>query len=197
MNVLVVGKSPSPLSHIIRDSGCKVIERVDPFDLEYIRTQAIDFVVSYGYRYLIKKPVIIYLRQQIVNLHISLLPWNRGADPNLWSFLEDTPKGVTIHYIDEGLDTGDIIAQKEMSFDVEYETLATTYAKLDAEIVELFKQNWPSIMQASVQSRKQPISGSFHRLEDKKPFEYLLAEKGWNTPVKELVGKAVLIGSKG
>jgi methionyl-tRNA formyltransferase len=197
MNVLILGKSPSPLSHIIRESGCKVIERVEPFDLEYLRTKAIDFAVSYGYRYLIKKPAIIYLKQQIVNLHISFLPWNRGADPNLWSFLEDTPKGVTIHYIDEGLDTGDIIAQKEMSFEVEYETLATTYTKLNAEIVKLFKQNWSSIMQACVQSRKQPISGSFHRLEDKKPFEYLLAEKRWNTPVKELIGKALLIGSKG
>ena len=197
MNVLVVGKNPSPLSSIIRDSGCKVIERSAPFDVAFLRKQAIDFVVSYGYRFLIKRPIIKYLNRKIVNLHISLLPWNRGADPNLWSFLEDTPKGVTIHYVDEDLDTGDIIAQKKLVFDVEHETLATTYAKLDAEIVELFNHNWLNIMHSRVQGRKQPSAGSFHRLEDKKRFENLLAEKGWNTPVKELVAKALLIESKG
>ena len=191
MNVLIVGLSPSPLVPIIQDSGCKVTERTEPIDVEYLRTQAIDFVVSYRYRHLIKKPVIEYLKGKIVNLHISFLPWNRGADPNLWSFLEDTPKGVSIHYVDEGLDTGDIITQKEVVLDMEYETLATTYEKLNAEIVALFKQNWLNIIHARVQRRKQTFFGSYHRLKDKKQFEYLLAKKGWNTPVKELVGKAL------
>jgi len=35
-----------------------------------------------------------------------------AADPNVWSFIEKTPKGVSIHYLDAGIDTGDIIAQK-------------------------------------------------------------------------------------
>ncbi|MCL0081308.1 hypothetical protein M1N64_03665 [Peptococcaceae bacterium] len=42
-----------------------------------------------------------------INLHISFLPWNRGADPNFWSFIENAPVGVSIHYLDEGIDTGD------------------------------------------------------------------------------------------
>ena len=52
------------------------------------------------------------LPDRVVNLHIAYLPYNRGADPNLWSVLEDTPAGVSIHYVDEGVDTGDIIAQR-------------------------------------------------------------------------------------
>ena len=60
-------------------------------------------------------------------MHISLLPWNRGYHPNIWSFLEDTPKGVTIHYINEGIDTGDIIVQKEIVIDEDKETLKSSY----------------------------------------------------------------------
>ena len=61
-----------------------------------------DWIVSYGYRYIITQDILDAVRGQAINLHISLLPWNRGADPNLWSFLDDTPKGITIHYIDSG-----------------------------------------------------------------------------------------------
>lgn len=50
-----------------------------------------------------------------MNLHISYLPWNKGADPNFWSCIDGTPAGVTLHHIDAGVDTGDIIAQALMS----------------------------------------------------------------------------------
>eukprot|EP00392_Amoebophrya_sp_AT5.2_P019205 g19951.t1 len=65
---------------------------------------AFDYCVSYGYRHIIRTPVIegMFDRKRIINLHISYLPYNRGADPNLWSILERTPPGVTIHHIDEG-----------------------------------------------------------------------------------------------
>ena len=49
--------------------------------------------------------------QGVVNLHPALLPWNRGADPNVWSIVERTPAGATLHWMDAGVDTGDIIAQ--------------------------------------------------------------------------------------
>ena len=196
MNVLVVGKIPSPVTPIIQDSGGRVSEWAAPIHREYLKRNNIDFIVVYGYRHIIKKPVIEHMQGNIVNLHISLLPWNRGADPNLWSFLEDTPKGVTIHYVDEGLDTGDIIAQKELFFDDEYETLATTYEKLSEAMVDLFRQYWPKMMDGQVQGLQQPASGSFHRLKDKRRFEHLLLERGWNTPVKELVAKALSPGLK-
>lgn len=191
MNVLIAGNTPSPLERIIRGSGCKVIQCFEYVDVEFLKKKAIDFMVSYGYRHIINKPMIEYLQGRAINLHISLLPWNRGADPNLWSFLEDTPKGVSIHYVDEGLDTGDIIVQKEIVFDVECETLATTYQKLSNEIVDLFNKNWPNIADGRVQRKKQPEWDSIHRIKDKRRFDHLLVKKGWNTPVKELIGKAL------
>ncbi len=191
MIVLVLGKIRSPLTPIIRESGCGVIESNSPINVEFLQRNAIDFIVVYGYRHIIRKPVIDQLKGRIVNLHISLLPWNRGADPNLWSFLEGTPKGVTIHCVDEGLDTGDVIAKKELFFDEGCETLTTTYKKLSDEIVNLFNQQWSKVLLGKLPGHKQPSGGSFHMLKDKKRFEYLLAEKGWDTPVRELVGKAL------
>jgi len=191
MNVLILGIVPSPLSPILKENGCFTIETDTKIEINYLYMNSIDFIISYRYRYIIKKPIIEYVRENIINLHISLLPWNRGADPNLWSFLENTPKGCTIHYLDEGVDTGDIIAQKKIVFESESETLATTYKKLNDELVKLFRKEWPHIMHGDIKRIKQAQGGSFHRLKDKIKYEYLLDKKGWDTEVKGLKGKAL------
>lgn len=191
MNVLVLGILPSPLTPILEEHDCRVVECADQIDVKYLKSNSIEFAVSYRYRYIIRKPIIEYLRYNVINLHVSLLPWNRGADPNLWSFLENTPAGVTIHYIDEGLDSGDIIAQKEVVFDTSAETLATTYDRLNVEIVELFRSQWPLLMQSQASRWKQPSGGSFHKVKDKERFAHLLTGNGWDTPVEKIIGKAL------
>ena len=105
--------------------------------------KGIDFVVSYGYRHILKKALLDNFFNRAINIHISLLPWNRGAEPNLWSFLENTPRGVTIHYIDNGIDTGHILVQQEVKFVLdETLTLKTSYNKLNEVANELFKKYW-------------------------------------------------------
>jgi len=95
------------------------------------------------------------VKNNIINLHISLLLWNRGAYPNVWSFLEDTPKGVTIYIIDEGVDTGSILAQKEIYIDENIETLRSSYEKLHREIQALFREKWADIKNRSVKKIPQ------------------------------------------
>ena len=65
-----------------------------------------------------------------VNLHVSYLPWNRGADPNFWSIVEGTPKGITIHKMNYALDKGDIIIQQPIQEFPDTETLETSYNHL-------------------------------------------------------------------
>ena len=126
--------------------------------------------------------------RRAINLHISCLPWNRGADPNLWSFLDDTPKGVTIHFLDEGLDTGPIMAQEEVDFGVGA-TLKSSYDDLSRKIEELFIRLWPSIRLGKIHAREQPPGGSFHHRKDRGTVEHLLYS-GWDTPVADLIGRA-------
>jgi methionyl-tRNA formyltransferase len=125
----------------------------------------------------------------MINIHTSFLPWNRGADPNLWSFLENTPKGVSIHYVDSGIDTGDILTQEEIYF-AEDDTLRTSYCKLTETAFRLLEKYWYEIKNAKITSHPQSHKGSFHRLKDRKKYEHLLY-KGWDTPVKDLIGKVL------
>ena len=96
-----------------------------------------DFIISFGYRHIIKKEIIdLFQDNNIINLHISYLPYNRGSDPNLWSILDNTPSGVSIHLLEKGLDTGDILVQKRVFFNEEIETLESSYNKLIIELTD-------------------------------------------------------------
>lgn len=125
-----------------------------------------DLIVSYNYNHIITKDVIDYMNGNILNLHISYLPWNRGASPNLWSFVDGTPKGITIHQVDCGLDTGKIVYQKECFFDEQKETFSSTYTYLHNQIVELFKDNWEEIRTKTYPLEEQERGGSYHSVKD-------------------------------
>ena len=103
--------------------------------------------------------------------------------------MENTPKGVTIHQIDSGLDKGKILFQKEITFD-ENDTLKSTYDNLQTELVELFKENWENIKYNKVIPKRQKGTGSYHVSLDKNSYQYLLTN-GWNTKIKYLEGKAL------
>ena len=188
MKVLVLGRINSPIRPIIQESGCEAVENIEPLTIEYVMSSRSGFIVSFGYRHIIKKDILDYLDSNVINLHVSYLPWNRGSDPNLWSFLEDTPKGVSIHYVDEKIDRGDIIVQKEVFFDETSETLFTSYKKLEEEIIQLFAAAWPEILAGTNPRLKQPSGGSFHVVADRKRVETLLID-GWQTSVRHLLGK--------
>ncbi len=189
MKIVLLGRTQPDLVACLSAHGDEFVSTEDPITSGSDILSSADYIVSYGYRHILKNDVLVPFERRIVNLHISLLPWNRGADPNLWSFLEDTPKGVTIHYIDAGIDTGDIIAQREVPYEKE-DTLRTAYDRLSRAIIRLFEEVWPSLRGREAQSVPQPHGGSFHRSRDKAPYEALLTH-GWDTPVANLIGQAL------
>ena len=190
MRVLLLGPYRQNFVDFFDKNGDSVHCWGEKISLDMPIVKETDWLVSYGYRFLIRSEVLDKFGQQAINLHISLLPWNRGADPNLWSFLEDTPKGVTIHRLDDTIDTGDIIAQKEVVFFEERETLKSTYDKLSAEIEELFFSIWNPLKNGVLVSRRQKTGGTYHRSSDKERFKELLFAE-WDTPIRCLVGKAL------
>lgn len=154
---------------------------------EFLNNNVYKLIISYGYRYIIKKEIIDNYRGKIINLHISYLPWNRGADPNIWSFIENTPKGVTIHLIDEGIDTGEIIFQKKLEFNKNVETLRSTYEILQEEIQLLFKENWQKIKSFDFVSKKQIEKGSLHYKKDLEKIKSSIEDFNWDIPVSKLI----------
>ena len=113
------------------------------------------------------------------------MPFNRGAHPNFWSLAENTPSGVTIHEINENLDTGDIIVQKYLDLKIHNNknlTFATSYNYLDKEIKDLLIENLDNILNFKYQKHKQYGKGSFHNASQ---LPKLL--KNWNQKIYKTV----------
>ena len=88
-----------PLFQWLKESGHETTLCSEQLTKEFSQQQTFDLAVSYTYRYLIPEEILQAFHFNVVNLHNSFLPWNRGADPNLWSILGDGPRGVTLHYV--------------------------------------------------------------------------------------------------
>ena len=130
-----------PLFDWLHDMGHEIVIWKDELSREWILDQSFDLVFSYTYNRIIKKEIIDAVQGNIVNLHTSFLPFNRGADTNMWSLIEKTPRGVTLHYIDEYVDKGAIIYQEIIPVsDKLNATLRSTYSELDMAAHEIFKK---------------------------------------------------------
>ena len=150
------------------DKDYEVVLYHDKVTPEYIKELNPEIVISYNYSHIVKEDVIELMGDKIINMHCSLLPWNKGASPNLWSFIDDTPKGVTIHVLEKGLDTGRLLLQEEVTFDEETETLASSYNKLQETIVDLLVSNLEDILDGNIVPTEQKGEGSYHRTSDLK-----------------------------
>jgi len=187
MKILFLGGNNSRvIANWLTAQGEEVTYTEKRISLNDARALNNQMIVSYNYKYILSRDILDLVEGNAINLHISYLPYNRGADPNIWSFIENTPKGVTIHYIDSGIDTGDIIVQKQIQFNEEKETLKLTYDILHREIQELFKRNWKKIKSYEIERMAQIGEGTIHLLKDRVFFEPLIKEKGWDTPIKGL-----------
>lgn len=165
--------------------GDRVVIRTRRVDLDFVQDNNIGFIVSDRPQFLIRRPVLEHLPRRIVNLHPSFLPWCRGYHPNFWSITKNLPHGVSLHFLDEGIDTGDIIAQTRCHYS-ENDTLRQTYDRLRNLMVELFKACWPEIRAGTMTARPQDLqAGCLHYRRDfDDQLEHL--PKGWDTSVKEI-----------
>jgi folate-dependent phosphoribosylglycinamide formyltransferase PurN len=179
MKILLLSPYGERLVPAIQANGDTVDCTTDALDSEQILARKPDWIISYGYRQLIRQPVLDQLPGRVINLHISLLPWGRGADPNFWSWLEGSPKGVSIHQIDRGMDTGPLLAQRQLCFDPLTETLASSYLRLRDEVECLFKDVWPDIVTGKIAPRTQRSLSRTRRAHEKSAIFNNLP-KGWN-----------------
>ena len=139
-----------------------------------------DIGLSILFDYILKPEMINLFPQGVVNLHPSYLPYNRGQYPNVWSIVEGTPSGISLHYIDAGIDTGDLIAQALVPVDP-VDTGKTLYHKLEEASVELFKAQWPLIKTNKNKRLPQNFSekGTYHRTKDVEQIDEIDLEKSY------------------
>ena len=121
-----------------------------------------DLFVLCGYNKILKNPVIEIPPLGTINLHGGKLPEYRGAAPINWQIIngEDTG-GCSIIYVDEGIDTGDIIAQEIYPIAPE-DTHASVLDKTLEIFPRLLVQVLEQVESRTVQAQKQdPLAGSY------------------------------------
>ncbi len=139
----------------------------DELVIEFIKKKySIDFLILSWWPYIVKKNILDIPKIGTINFHPSLLPYNRGKNYNFWTIVENSPFGVTLHLVDEGIDTGDILFQKKISKDWT-DTGETLYHKAQNEILSLFYENYDLIRFNKLNPIKQEQkNATFHFAKD-------------------------------
>lgn len=175
-------KFADKIKNAVAGTGCCVVDGSqlkDPRIVAQVRSLKPEIGVSVLFGYIVDAGFLQLFPQGCINLHPALLPHNRGAYPNVWSIVTKTPAGVTLHYIDEGVDRGDIIAQKEIPVHIT-DTGASLYHRLEQEGLELFKGTWPAIRNGTHSRTPQPAGqGSCHRTRDVESIDEIDLQKSY------------------
>ena len=125
-----------------------------------------DVMITCYWPYLLSKEMIEIPKYGTINFHPALLPYNRGWYPSVWPFIDGSPAGVTLHLIDEGADTGPVIAQREVLIE-ETDNGGTIYKKSQDAMVELFKETWAQLQHTGIELQKQDHSkATYHSKKD-------------------------------
>ena len=135
----------------------------DPDTLDAIRKVQPDLGISAFFGCILKPEMINVFPNGCINLHSAFLPYNGGWHTNVWPIIDGTPAGVTVHYIDPGVDTGDIIAQRRIPVEPT-DTGGSLHEKITRDQVELFKEIWPLLREGRNSRTPQDLSkATLHR----------------------------------
>jgi len=115
----------------------------DPAFVATLKRLAPDFLFSCYYRHMLKKPVLDLPARGALNMHGSLLPKYRGRVPINWVLVHgEMETGMTLHYMEEKADRGDMVAQNRVPVTTE-DTAFTLFAKMTVAAAQLLRDTYP------------------------------------------------------
>jgi methionyl-tRNA formyltransferase len=156
-----------------------------PEVLDAIKNLQPEIGVSAFFGYILQSEFLKLFPAGCVNIHSAYQPFNRGSYPNVWSIIEGTPAGVTIHYVDKGVDTGDIINQKKIIVEP-VDTGKSLYQKLEKASVDLFQETWPLIATGGAPRIPQDKNaGTLHYARDVNRIDEIELDRLY--PARELI----------
>jgi len=169
------------------DQGFEVIVSPEPYEDNLADEFSPDIILSSGYDRLLRPITVQRFSQRIINLHAAYLPWARGIGTTLFATMLRYPYGVSIHFINEGLDTGNLISRKLVQPGPK-DTLRTLYSKLLSATEELFFESFPKIMHGQTDGVPQEQLGEINTNRTRLQFESLLdvCPNGYDTLISDL-----------
>ena len=140
----------------------------EPECIEVLKKYEADVVVVIAFGQILPKEILEMTPYGCVNVHASLLPKYRGAAPIQWAVINgEKVSGVTTMQMDEGLDTGDILLEKEIVLD-EKETGGSLHDKIAEEGARLCVKTLEALEKGEVTPKKQGESPTeYARMLDK------------------------------
>jgi methionyl-tRNA formyltransferase len=161
--VLIVTTGENNISELARQSTIPNLyfeSNQQIFDV--LAQEKIDFGLLVWWPKIITQDLISLATHGFVNTHPSFLPYGRGKHYNFWALVEESPFGVSLHLVNSGIDSGDIIAQSEIVYDWE-DNGESLYKKAKAKMISLIQVTYPLLRALEVKPKKQDLhEGSFH-----------------------------------
>lgn len=126
-----------------------------------LRSYEVNLILLAWWPDIVKQAVLSIPKIGVINFHPSLLPYNRGKNYNFWTIIEDSPFGVSIHFVDQNIDSGDIIFQREIEKDWT-DTGQSLYNKASETMLNLFYEKYKEIRELRFNRVPQDLTkGSF------------------------------------
>ena len=142
-------------------------------NVEYFKSIKPDLLISLYSKEIIPLEIIKLPKLGAINLHPALLPYNKGVSPTFWTLANGEKfTGVTLHFLDEGIDTGEIISQTKIPT-IGFTTEHSLYLKCCMEGVILLEKflEQPT---AKTLVKKKRLVGSYNSLPTKLAVEQFL-----------------------
>lgn len=137
------------------EEGIKLLHKLRP-----------DYIICVHFPYIFPKRVLNIPKVGIINLHPAYLPYNRGWHTPTWAIWEETPYGASLHFMDHGLDTGNIIYQEKLKI-CPADTADILYQRVKELEFNVFKKAWPSLVSHTYIRHPQSANlGTMHKKQD-------------------------------
>ena len=198
--------APTPVKSAALELGLKVLQPAKPSEIaDELKALGADFGVVVAYGRILKTDVLSSTRLGLLNAHFSLLPKYRGAAPVQWSLVRgEKQTGVSLFWLDEGMDTGPIQAVKETDVLPEEDAPALLsrltglgVELLDAVLTDLSAGKVVRLPQEGVPSAAPLIKREDARLDLSRPAEELhglvRGFRSWPRAWLELASGKVLV----
>ena len=150
--------------------------------VDYLEGFGADIFVVAAFGQILSQALLDMPKYGCINVHASLLPKYRGAAPIQWAVINgEQTTGVTIQQMDIGIDTGDIIAQEELTLAAD-ETGGSLFDKLAAVGASLCVKAMEQIASGTATRTPQDESAATHTSMIRKDFGHI----DWNKSAKEI-----------
>lgn len=143
-----------------------------------------DLILVVGWYHMIPKTIRDIPRLGTIGFHASELPRYRGGAPLVWAMIQgEKTAGLSLFFLEDGVDTGDLIAQESVPILFKY-TIADLYAKIEEAGVRILKRDLVNYLEGRIIPYKQlPVTGIREKWPQRSPEDGKIS---WQMPVLEL-----------